>query len=120
MELQPPVGVLVQFTSTGQTGLADFTGLAQGLSAEILRLDVDAVEPGVGAGTPQVRELLITMTPEMVEPLLGLLKSWCGRHGGVGVCLKLKVGRKVIDLANDPQEVTPEQVSALVIEMQQS
>lgn len=120
MEDQPAVGVLVQFLASEQVSQAEITRLAQGLNGEILRLDVDAVEPQVGQFVPEIQQLLISMTPAVVEPLLVLLKSWCERHGGVGVCLKIKVGRKVIDLANDLQEVTPEQVSALVREMQQS
>jgi hypothetical protein len=123
MNLQPPVELTLLLSSDEQMGLEELNELTRQLNDEILRLDVDAVEPVVsgpalegtkGAEMAQVGQLLVTLAPSVVEPLFRLLKSWTVRRKSVPVKLKLKVGRRTADLEYDPATTTPAQINALI------
>jgi hypothetical protein len=123
MTIQPSVEVIVRISPDEQVGAEELNHLAQQLNAEILQLDVDAVEPVISGASPtgtksgemiQVGQLMVTLAPTLVGPLFELLKSWTARRKAVPVKLKLKVGRKTADLEYDPTTTSAAQLNALI------
>lgn len=100
--------------------------LTRRLQAEISELPVENVAPESEGSTPagskasegiRAGALSISLEPAVITPLFEQLKSWSARQTNIPVKLSLNVADR---FEFDPATTRPEQISALVKELEQS
>lgn len=101
----------------------ELDALTRELKAEIETLAVEAVQEvttgNVPAGTKSadwamIGQLIVTLTPSIIPPLIALLKSWVERKPSTPVKIRLKAGKKTAQIEYDPTKTNAKDLDLLV------
>lgn len=97
--------------------------LTRELKAEIESLDVESVD-GISAGRmptgtkstdwAMIGQLVVTLTPSVIPPLIALLKSWVERKPSTPVKIRLRAGKKTAQIEYDPTKTNAKDLDLLV------
>ena len=112
--------VEVSVDGGGPTELDDLT---RQLAREVNELNVeDVVQVAEGeapAGTKAldmaaIGQLAVTLTPAVVGPLFGVLKSWVERKPSTPVKVRVRVGKRTAQIEYDPSHTSAKYLEALI------
>ena len=117
----PTVTLAVQLNLDAQADAQELDDLTTRLRRELLQLDVEAVgrprteEPPPGtraADAPALGELLVTLVPVVLGPVLETIRSWLLRSRGRSALLKF--GDDEIELRGASSEQQDELIAAFL------
>lgn len=103
--------------------------LTRELRAEIETLAVETVQEVTTGSVPagaksadwaMIGQLIVTLTPSVIPPLIALLKSWVERKPSTPVKIRLKAGKKTAQIEYDPTKTSARDLELLVKSLSKS
>lgn len=97
--------------------------LTRQLRAEVAELNVDSIQQVSEGVAPKgtkavdmaaIGQMAVTLSPMIVPPLFGLLKSWVERKPSTPVKVTVKVGRKTAQIEYDPTRTSAKDLELLI------